>query len=182
MGDALSCGQSRDWYTHTRTHRPTDTADDNTRRPKLASGKNQSFHMTEQNAKLDENFLQLQHLSLDTIQINNINSDYDKHSQIFPPITMWKPSLARRNHFFNQSMSITDSIFRLTVFWGWILRRRHHGTRLRKCLDVKWLWRVIHSSGRHEYDAGHDETINDTALFCLHSSVNSSGIDIMSFF
>ena len=26
--------------THTRTHRPTDADDDNTRRPKLASGKN----------------------------------------------------------------------------------------------------------------------------------------------
>ena len=44
MGDELSCGQTRDWYTHTHTHtlthRPTDTGDDNTRRPKLASGKN----------------------------------------------------------------------------------------------------------------------------------------------
>ena len=40
MGDELSCGQARDWYTHTRTHRPTDAGDDNTRRPKLASGKN----------------------------------------------------------------------------------------------------------------------------------------------
>ena len=26
--------------THTHTHRPTDAGDDNTRRPKLASGKN----------------------------------------------------------------------------------------------------------------------------------------------
>ena len=40
MGDELSCGQARDWHTHTRTHRPTDAGDDNTRRPKLASGKN----------------------------------------------------------------------------------------------------------------------------------------------
>ena len=38
MGDELSSGQARDWYTH--THRPTDAGDDNTRRPKLASGKN----------------------------------------------------------------------------------------------------------------------------------------------
>ena len=31
---------TRDWYTHTRTHIPTDAADDDTRRPKLASNKN----------------------------------------------------------------------------------------------------------------------------------------------
>ena len=37
-GDKLSCGQASDWYTHTHTH--TDTGNDNTRRPKLASGKN----------------------------------------------------------------------------------------------------------------------------------------------
>ena len=37
MGDELSSGQARDWYTH--THRPTDAGDDNTRRPKQASGK-----------------------------------------------------------------------------------------------------------------------------------------------
>ena len=39
MGDELSCGLARDWYTHTRTHRPTDAGNDNTRRPKLAWGK-----------------------------------------------------------------------------------------------------------------------------------------------
>ena len=42
MRDELSCGQASDWYTHTRTYRPTDAGDDNTRRPKLASGKNSS--------------------------------------------------------------------------------------------------------------------------------------------
>ena len=38
----LSRGQARVWYTHTdtRTHRHTDAGNDNTRRPKLASGKN----------------------------------------------------------------------------------------------------------------------------------------------
>ena len=36
--DELSCGQASDWYTH--TDRYTDRGDDNTRRPKLASGKN----------------------------------------------------------------------------------------------------------------------------------------------
>ena len=40
MGDELSSGQARDWYTH--THRPTDAGDDNTRRPKLASGNNRA--------------------------------------------------------------------------------------------------------------------------------------------
>ena len=40
MSDELSCGQARDWYTHTRTHRTTDAGNDNTQRPKLASGKN----------------------------------------------------------------------------------------------------------------------------------------------
>ena len=38
--DELSCGQASDWYTHTHTDRYTDRGDDNTRRPKLASGKN----------------------------------------------------------------------------------------------------------------------------------------------
>ena len=38
--DELSCGQASDWYTH--TDRYTDRGDDNTRRPKLASGKNPS--------------------------------------------------------------------------------------------------------------------------------------------
>ena len=33
MSDELSCGQARDWHTHWHTD------DDNTRRPKLASGK-----------------------------------------------------------------------------------------------------------------------------------------------
>ena len=36
--DELSCRQASDWYTH--TDRYTDRGDDNTRRPKLASGKN----------------------------------------------------------------------------------------------------------------------------------------------
>ena len=41
-GDELSRGQAHDW----RTHRQTDAGNDNTRRPKLASGKNYSIHMT----------------------------------------------------------------------------------------------------------------------------------------
>ena len=38
--DELSCGQASDWYTHRHAHtdRYTDRGDDNTRRPKLASG------------------------------------------------------------------------------------------------------------------------------------------------
>ena len=36
-GPKLSLGQASDWHTHTDTH--TDAGDDNTRRPKLASGK-----------------------------------------------------------------------------------------------------------------------------------------------
>ena len=36
-GSKLSRGQASDWHTHTDTH--TDAGDDNTRRPKLASGK-----------------------------------------------------------------------------------------------------------------------------------------------
>ena len=39
-GHELPSGQASDWYTHTHTH--TDTGNDNTRRPKLASGKNES--------------------------------------------------------------------------------------------------------------------------------------------
>ena len=41
-GDELSRGQARDWHTdgHTHTHTQTDAGNDNTRRPKLASGKN----------------------------------------------------------------------------------------------------------------------------------------------
>ena len=45
MSYELSCGQVRGWHTqthtHTQTHRPTDAGDDNARKPKLASGKNQ---------------------------------------------------------------------------------------------------------------------------------------------
>ena len=38
--DELSCGQAIDTHTDTHTDRYTDRGDDNTRRPKLASGKN----------------------------------------------------------------------------------------------------------------------------------------------
>ena len=51
------------------------------------------------------------------------------------------------------------------VFWGRILRGRHHGTRLWNCLDVKSLWRIPQCSGRHEHDAEHGETIHDTVIF-----------------
>ena len=46
--------------------------------------RNRNFHMTEQNAG--------KHIKLDTIQINKINSDNDKRSQVFAPITIWKHS------------------------------------------------------------------------------------------
>ena len=48
MGDELSCGQTRDWQTHRQTNRHThmDTGNDNTRRPKLASGKKPPFPHT----------------------------------------------------------------------------------------------------------------------------------------
>ena len=39
-GDELSRGQARDWRTDGHTHIHTDAGNDNTRRPKLASGKN----------------------------------------------------------------------------------------------------------------------------------------------
>ena len=55
MGDELSSGQARDCYTHThtRTHRPTDAGDDNTRRPKLASGKNGCNYLSMLGLKLN---------------------------------------------------------------------------------------------------------------------------------
>ena len=40
-GDELSHGQACGYRTHRRTHRQTDGGNDNTRRPKLASGKKQ---------------------------------------------------------------------------------------------------------------------------------------------
>ena len=40
MSDELSRGQTSAYRTHGRTHRQTDAGHDNTRRPKLASGKN----------------------------------------------------------------------------------------------------------------------------------------------
>ena len=40
-GDELSRGQASDWCTHRRIHRQTDAGNDNTRRPKLVSGKNE---------------------------------------------------------------------------------------------------------------------------------------------
>ena len=42
-GDELSRGQACGYRTHRRTHRQTDAGNDNTRRPKLASGKNYWF-------------------------------------------------------------------------------------------------------------------------------------------
>ena len=39
-GEELSRGQACGYRTHRRTHRQTDAGNDNTRRPKLASGKN----------------------------------------------------------------------------------------------------------------------------------------------
>ena len=39
-GDELSRGQASDYRTHGRTDTQTDAGNDNTRRPKLASGKN----------------------------------------------------------------------------------------------------------------------------------------------
>ena len=44
-GDELSRGQARDWRTDGHTHRQTDAGNDNTRRPKLASGKKQVIFM-----------------------------------------------------------------------------------------------------------------------------------------
>ena len=41
-GDELSRGQASDYRTHGRTDTQTDAGNDNTRRPKLASGKNES--------------------------------------------------------------------------------------------------------------------------------------------
>ena len=41
-GDALSRRQARDWHTDGHTHRQIDAGNDNTQRPKLASGKNDS--------------------------------------------------------------------------------------------------------------------------------------------
>ena len=40
-GPELSRGQASDWHTETHTHR--DAGNDNTRRPKLASGKNEAI-------------------------------------------------------------------------------------------------------------------------------------------
>ena len=42
-GNELSGGQARGYRTHRRTHRQTDAGNDNTRRPKLASGKKESL-------------------------------------------------------------------------------------------------------------------------------------------
>ena len=45
MGHELSRGQTYDWHTDRHTHTQTDAGNDNTRRPKLASGKN-TMHQT----------------------------------------------------------------------------------------------------------------------------------------
>ena len=49
-GPKLSCIQASDWHTHTQTH--TDAGNDNTRRPKLTSGKIK----TQQIVKHEHNF------------------------------------------------------------------------------------------------------------------------------
>ena len=46
-GDELSRGQAHDWRTDGHTHRQTDAGNDNTRRPKLASGKNYNWKYTQ---------------------------------------------------------------------------------------------------------------------------------------
>ena len=43
-GEELLRGQAHDWYTHRWTHRQTDAGNYNSRRPKLASGKNWWCH------------------------------------------------------------------------------------------------------------------------------------------
>ena len=52
-GDELSRGQARDWRTDGHTHRQTDAGNDNTRRPKLASGKNGPPHKIRHKAVFD---------------------------------------------------------------------------------------------------------------------------------
>ena len=42
-GHELLRGQARDWRTDGHTHTQTDTGNDNTRRPILASGKNEKI-------------------------------------------------------------------------------------------------------------------------------------------
>ena len=42
MGHKLSYGQACDWYTDRQTDMQKDTGNDNTRRQKLATGKNES--------------------------------------------------------------------------------------------------------------------------------------------
>ena len=48
------------------------------------------------------------------------------------------------------------------VFWDRIIRERNQGTKLWNYLDVKWLWRILQFSDRHEHDAEHGEAIHDT--------------------
>ena len=45
-GVELSRGQASDYHTHGRTDTQTDAGNDNTRRPKLASGKNGNTYLT----------------------------------------------------------------------------------------------------------------------------------------
>ena len=52
-GDELSRGQSSDYRTHGRTDTQTDAGNDNTRRPKLASGKNSLHEMCKSMTWLD---------------------------------------------------------------------------------------------------------------------------------
>ena len=83
-GDELLCGQASDWYTH------TDTGNDNTRRPKLASGKNYWQYHEQQYIK-----------SVQYVLVTGGIGGYHFHSLLWPLIARfmgptWGPSGADR--------------------------------------------------------------------------------------
>ena len=65
-GDELSRGQASDYRTHGRTDTQTDAGKDNTRRPKLASGKNE-FSLFFQTYKAHEELIQIRTIRTATL-------------------------------------------------------------------------------------------------------------------
>ena len=57
--DELSHGQAHDWRTHTHTHTHTHAGNDNTRRPKLASGKKHRFGLCDKQITCDHSCVEL---------------------------------------------------------------------------------------------------------------------------
>ena len=94
-GDELSRGQARDWRTDGHTHRQTDAGNDNTRRPKLASGKNWAEKKKEIRCEGRRNTLHLVQRIVNITSIIQTHSSYT-HTHISIHTHSWMRKFARQ--------------------------------------------------------------------------------------